>query len=217
MIQGQTRTTLILSLFERNYQNFIETPANMRNNISPNKVEPSKGSKEFTEADGLTVEVVRSIEILEAFFKEKGYDEWLCKGVCSRKLLEKVQQRMPILHERPITTTDLPMQVDGQILAADPQPYNAVTEGPVPMTEAEHRAFMRDIERARVMRAPQVRPVTEPGYPDQQYVYDGPLPRPEHRVNTEGAEILPDAIDRLVAGQASVEGPANDPALDTPF
>lgn len=65
--------------------------------MNPRKttVEP-KGSKEFhPDKDVLTVEVVHAARILEEFFAKLGYDEWILMGVCSRKLLEKVQQRVP--------------------------------------------------------------------------------------------------------------------------
>lgn len=67
----------------------------MSTNPRKTTVEP-KGSKEFESTkDELPMEVVHAADVLEAYFKEQGYDQWLFKGICSRKLLEKVQKREP--------------------------------------------------------------------------------------------------------------------------
>jgi len=71
-------------------------PTNREDNLSRTKVEESKGSKEFQMDDPeMTVALAHAVRVLEAHFKQLGYDEWILGPVCSRKLLEKVQQRMP--------------------------------------------------------------------------------------------------------------------------
>lgn len=71
-------------------------PTNRQNNSSPTRVEPKNPSKEFhAEADNLTIEVLHAARLLTEHFEKLGYDQWILLGVCSRKLLEKVQQRVP--------------------------------------------------------------------------------------------------------------------------
>lgn len=92
-------------------------------------VEP-KGSKEFESTkDELPMEVVHAADVLETYFKEQGYDQWLFKGICSRKLLEKVQKRVP----------------NPQYVTVPGHPYNLVQEA-VTMTQEVY-----DRERARMM------------------------------------------------------------------
>lgn len=65
----------------------------MSTNPRKTTVEP-KGSKEFhPDRDVITVEVVHAARVLEDFFTMQGYDEWIFMGICSRKLMEKVQKR----------------------------------------------------------------------------------------------------------------------------
>lgn len=55
-----------------------------------------EASREFSITDEtLTVEVVCAARVLEEYFTKLGYAEWILGGVCSRKLLDKVQQRVP--------------------------------------------------------------------------------------------------------------------------
>lgn len=71
-------------------------PTNRQPNSSLTRVEAKKPSKEFhAEADNLTIEVLHAARLLTEHFEKLGYDEWILLGVCSRKLLEKVQQRVP--------------------------------------------------------------------------------------------------------------------------
>jgi hypothetical protein len=62
--------------------------------LNPSRTTVDEQSKEFCEdSDGITIEVIAAARLLTEHFEKLGYKHWILGGVCSRKLLEKVQNR----------------------------------------------------------------------------------------------------------------------------
>lgn len=84
----------------------------------------------------MTVEVVHAEKILREHFEKLGYDEWVFGSVCSRKLLEKVQNRQtePVRGPGFVRGEDLRVTPDGQWHEV-PQPIRR--PGTIPLTLEE--------------------------------------------------------------------------------
>jgi len=188
-------------------QNTVESSTINTSRRSRRTVEPAKPSKEFhTEADHLTVEVVHAERVLREYFEKLGYEEWIYGCLCSRKLLEKVQQRMP----NPPLVSQWLTQPDG--LAGiqegpEPRPFT-VADLPEPLPQ------MVAQQHERILGVEEMAPFTTADMGRvEQHLY-------ERRMRQEMNQIVEANTARNPDGtpyQGTAGGPANDPAHDTPF